>query len=141
VLGRVGTTYSSQAKKEAATAGHTVVIHGLLESFVSLLQHLCVNVYNFYGGFPVVVLFPCMVKNTESNVTCSTGYINATKGSSSSRIQSRDKRVLPQSMNAQRRRVVHEVILGCDGVEDVANEILFCFLRDCAETKRGSSSR
>lgn len=124
-----------QSRPRNASDGLTIVVHCLFEPPETLTEHLRVDVHNFNSGLSVSIGFSCVIEDTECNVACSSGDVDATNGTFATRSQSGDKGVFPQPVYAHRCRVVHQVVVGRYAVEHAFYEGFFGFFGDCSEAE------
>ena len=115
------------------------MVHCLLEALETLAEHLSIDINDINGGFPVGILLSYMIEDAECNITSSSSDVNATNWSFAPRFQGRDKVVFPQPVHAQRRRIVHQIILGRHTIENAFYEGFFGFFCDCSKAKRGGT--
>lgn len=96
------------------------MIHRLSEPLLSLLEHLLVDIQHDHAHIPIGVLQSSVVEDPLRDVSGSTSDVETLPSflSSSSRIENRDERVLPQTMNTEGHGVVHHVVRRRDGGED-----------------------
>lgn len=117
------------------------MVHGLFESSMTLLEHLGVDVHDLHASFSVCILLPRVVQNSEGNISSSTSNIHAPHRAFLSRLQGRNKRIFPESMNTKRGSVVHQVVRRRDRIKDILDEVFLGLFRYGFEAKRSGSGR
>ena len=132
-----GALHLSAMSRESLRRVLTVVVHSFLESLETFTEHLRVDINNINSSLSVGILFSCVIEDTKCNVSCSSGDIDATNWTFTTGFQGRDKGVFPEPMYAQRRSIVHQVVLGRHAIEDTLHKGFFGFLQDGLEAKRG----
>lgn len=121
----------------------TVIVHGLSDALAALVEHVLSKVNDLDLDIARAKLVAGAVEQAQGNVTGAAGNVEALEGGRGrglavgnshtvahgvavhrgreTREHGGDKVVLPQPVDAERHRVVHNVILGRDRREDTAN--------------------
>lgn len=111
------------------------MIHRLLETSESLLQHLSVDINDVDARLTVRVRFARIVEDAQRDVARPARDVDAAYGPSRARTEERHEGILPEAVHAEGHRIVHDVVLGRDRVEHAPHEGLFRFFWDGAESK------
>ncbi len=85
-------------------------------------------------------LAPGALDDAEGDVTGAAGDVENPIVLAARRVERRDHRILPDSVQPGRHHVVHDVVAFGDLVEDVVDERLLLARADFAETERGLHS-
>lgn len=92
--------------------------------FFALFQHVGVDIRADDARVPVGVDLFSVVEHPEGNVARATGDVEDAHGlaaGSSARVEGADKVVLPETVNAKGHGIVHDIIRGGDGGENLGD--------------------